>query len=59
MGLLVRPPNNLENSYLGTCDQFDEALGKFAVEYADQVEKDYAELKSAVKSGRISIHQDQ
>ena len=47
------------SGYLGTCDQFDEVLGRFAVEYADQVEKDFAELKAAVKSGRISVYQEQ
>jgi len=47
------------SGYLGTCDQFDQALGRFAVDYADQVEKDYAELRAAVKSGRISVHLEQ
>ena len=46
------------SGYLGTCDQFDEALGRFAVDYADQVEQDFAKLKAAVKSGRISVYNE-
>ncbi|HEY9791353.1 MAG TPA: DUF2252 domain-containing protein [Candidatus Obscuribacterales bacterium] len=39
--------------YLGTKDVFDQALAKFAVGYADQVERDHQLLVSAVKSGRL------
>ncbi len=39
--------------YLGKSGQFDEALGKFAVAYADQTEKDHAALVKAVRSGRL------
>jgi uncharacterized protein (DUF2252 family) len=46
------------SGYLGTSDQFDEAMGKFAVAYADQAEKDYATLKAAVKSGKIKVYQE-
>jgi hypothetical protein len=39
--------------YLGTSPQFDEAMGSFALAYADQAEKDYAALKRAEREGRI------
>jgi uncharacterized protein (DUF2252 family) len=39
--------------YLGNSDAFDKALGKFAVAYADQNEKDHAMLREAVRGGRI------
>lgn len=43
------------SGYLGKNDTFDEALGKFALAYADQNEKDYAALVEAVRSGRIDV----
>jgi len=43
----------LISGYLGKTDAFDQAMGAFAMAYADQNEKDYAALVSAVKSGRI------
>jgi uncharacterized protein (DUF2252 family) len=43
----------LMSGYLGKTDIFEKALGDFAVAYADQNEKDYEVLVSAVKSGRI------
>ncbi|HWU56439.1 MAG TPA: DUF2252 family protein, partial [Rhizomicrobium sp.] len=39
--------------YLGGSDQFDKAMGAFAVSYADQVEHDHAALKAAVRRGEI------
>ena len=39
--------------YLGKSDAFDEALGDFALAYADQTEKDHAVLVEAVNSGRV------
>jgi hypothetical protein len=42
--------------YLGTSDAFDEAMGNFAVAYADQAERDHAALKAAVGAGRITVH---
>jgi uncharacterized protein (DUF2252 family) len=44
------------SGYLGKTDQFDEAMGKFAVAYADQAERDHAALKAAVKAGKIEVH---
>jgi len=40
-------------SYLGNSTTFDDALAEFAETYADQNEKDYAELKKAAADGRI------
>ena len=41
------------SGYLGKSDAFDQAIGKFALAYADQTERDHAAMKAAVKSGRI------
>jgi uncharacterized protein (DUF2252 family) len=41
-------------SYLGSGDAFDRALATFAESYADQNERDYAALKTAVEVGRVS-----
>jgi uncharacterized protein (DUF2252 family) len=40
--------------YLGSAAVFDEAIAAFAASYADQSERDHAELGRAAKSGRIS-----
>ena len=39
--------------YLGPNDRFDKALGKFALNYAEQTTKDYAGFKKAIRAGRI------
>ncbi|MBV8282940.1 MAG: DUF2252 domain-containing protein [Candidatus Eremiobacteraeota bacterium] len=41
--------------YLGRGDTFDEAMVEFAAAYADQAERDYAQLKAAAKAKRIKI----
>jgi uncharacterized protein (DUF2252 family) len=41
------------SGYLGKSDNFDVAIGKFAVAYADQTERDHAALTRAVRSGRV------
>jgi uncharacterized protein (DUF2252 family) len=41
------------SGYLGKKDQFDRALGKFALTYADQVERDHEALVKAERTGRI------
>jgi uncharacterized protein (DUF2252 family) len=41
-------------SYLGTSDGFDKAMSRFAEIYADQNERDYATLKQAVDTGKIT-----
>jgi hypothetical protein len=40
-------------SYLGKSAAFDQALALFAERYADQNERDYAALRSAVDEGRV------
>jgi uncharacterized protein (DUF2252 family) len=42
-------------SYLGRSDKFDQAIADFAETYADQNERDYAELQDAVKDGQAEI----
>jgi uncharacterized protein (DUF2252 family) len=39
--------------YLGGSDKFDQAMGDYAVAYADQVERDYATFAAAARSGRV------
>jgi uncharacterized protein (DUF2252 family) len=46
------------SGYLGKQDEFDEAMGKFALAYADQAERDHAALKAAVRKGVISVQLD-
>jgi uncharacterized protein (DUF2252 family) len=41
--------------YLGSSDEFDEAMADFGVAYADQTERDHAELKTAVRNGKITV----
>ena len=41
------------SGYLGKGDQFDQAMGQFALAYADQTERDHAALVEAVKTGRV------
>lgn len=41
------------SGYLGKSDTFDQALGEFAMAYADQNEQDHAALVKAVRSGRV------
>jgi uncharacterized protein (DUF2252 family) len=42
----------------GSSDAFDEAMGDFAVTYADQAEHDHAALKAAVRKGRIEAYRE-
>jgi uncharacterized protein (DUF2252 family) len=44
------------SGYLGKSDEFDEAMGKFAVAYADQAERDHAALKHAVRAGKVEVY---
>jgi uncharacterized protein (DUF2252 family) len=39
--------------YLGSSDQFDEAIGEYAVAYANEVERDHKTFLRAVRSGRL------
>ena len=40
--------------YCGKNEQLDEAVGGFAVAYADRTEADHAALVAAVRSGRLA-----
>ena len=42
--------------YLGKSDKFDQAVGDFAVHYADQNQADYEEFKSAIDNNKIPAH---
>jgi len=42
-------------SYLGRGTTFDEAIADFAESYADQNDRDYAELIAAVEAGEIAV----
>ena len=39
-------------------DEFDEAMDKFALDYADQAERDHAALKAAMRKGKITVYQE-
>ena len=41
------------SGYLGKSDNFDQAIGEFALAYADQTVRDHAALVAAERSGRI------
>jgi hypothetical protein len=44
--------------YMGASAIFDDAIGEFAMEYADQNERDYRAIVTAVKEGRIEAIAD-
>jgi hypothetical protein len=44
--------------YMGASGTFDDAIGEFAMEYADQNERDYRGLVTAAKEGRIEATPD-
>ena len=43
--------------YLGNGAVFDESIGRFAVAYADQNERDFARFSAAIESGEIPAHE--
>jgi hypothetical protein len=43
------------SGYLGKSDRFDQAIGEFAIAYADQNQLDYAALVDAADSGRVKV----
>ena len=45
-------------AYLGRGDVFDLAMASFAETYADQNERDYRALQTAVASGRVAAEMD-
>ena len=44
--------------YMGASGTFDDAIGEFAMEYADQNERDYRGFVTAIKEGRIEAAAD-
>jgi NAD(P)H-dependent flavin oxidoreductase YrpB (nitropropane dioxygenase family) len=44
--------------YLGTSAAFDDAITEFAVEYADQNQRDYRAFIKAVREGRLNAITD-
>jgi uncharacterized protein (DUF2252 family) len=44
--------------YLGTSGRFDEAMGRFALAYAKQNERDHDALLKAIRTGKIPVTQD-
>ena len=44
--------------YMGAGGAFDDAIGEFAMEYADQNEQDYRRFVTAIKEGRIQATAD-
>ncbi len=40
-------------AYLGSGDRFDRAMGRFAVSYADQNERDFTRLTKAIANGQV------
>lgn len=40
--------------YLGSSDQFDDAVAQYAEAYADQAERDFGAFQAAIRSGRLS-----
>lgn len=45
-------------AYLGRSTRFDEAITDFAETYADQNERDYASLATAIADGRVTAHDE-
>lgn len=43
------------SGYLGKSEVFDEAVGDFALLYADQTERDHSQLLKAARSGRVNV----
>ncbi len=43
------------SGYLGSTDQFDDALAQYSDAYADQAERDYKTFQAAIHSGRLSV----
>jgi uncharacterized protein (DUF2252 family) len=46
------------SGYLGKQTEFDDAMGRFALAYADQAERDHASLKAAVRAGIVDVQMD-
>jgi NAD(P)H-dependent flavin oxidoreductase YrpB (nitropropane dioxygenase family) len=48
----------LISGYLGKNAEFEKAIGKFSVAYADQAERDHGVLKSAARAGLIDVEME-
>ncbi|WP_212002481.1 DUF2252 domain-containing protein [Chitinophaga sp. HK235] len=48
-------PSEQISAYMGKSELMDTAIGKFAVAYANQTEKDFAEFTKAIKNGRLPV----
>lgn len=46
------------SGYLGKGEEYDEAVARFAVTYADLAERDHAKLKAAVQAGQIPVQME-
>ena len=46
------------SGYIGHGDKFADALGQFAVDYADQNERDYAVMQQAERDGLIEVQRE-
>ena len=46
------------SGYLGNSNKFDEAIASFAVNYADQNERDHQTLLKAVSAGKIEVYHE-
>ena len=46
------------SGYLGNSSKFDEAIASFAVNYADQNERDHQALLKAVSAGKIEVYHE-
>ncbi|MDI1287442.1 MAG: DUF2252 domain-containing protein [Reyranella sp.] len=44
--------------YIGSSEVFDDVIGEFAVEYADQTQRDYRTFVKAIRQGRIKAIAD-
>ena len=45
--------------YLGSTDQFDDALARYSQSYADQAERDVETFQAAIHSGRLQTEAEQ
>jgi hypothetical protein len=43
------------SGYVGSSSEFDDGMGKFALTYADQAERDHTALQRAVRAGVIDV----
>jgi len=46
------------SGYMGSGQTFDDAIGEFAVEYADQNQRDYRAFVTAIRDGRVQASKD-